>query len=95
MTKNQRFFIKSLNNILRDPEIGAHDAFRHAGFRHPEFRPSDRGISVDHIVLGTDHPAGRASINPTAHIPSVPGLSEEDVEKVLGGTLKKLLKIEG
>lgn len=50
---------------------------------------------MDHIVLGTDHPAGRASINPTAHIPSVPGLSEEDVEKVLGGTLKKLLKIEG
>lgn len=49
--------------------------------------------SVDHMVLGTDHPAGMANINPIAHILSVPGLSEEDVEKLLGGTLKKLLKI--
>jgi aminocarboxymuconate-semialdehyde decarboxylase len=49
---------------------------------------------VDQLVLGTDHPAGMANINPVAHILSVPGLSEDDIEKVLGGTLQKLLKLD-
>ena len=49
---------------------------------------------IDHVVLGTDHPAGMANINPIAHILSVPGLSDTDIEKLLGGTLKKLLKID-
>ena len=50
---------------------------------------------IDNVVLGTDHPAGMANVNPIAHILSVPGLSDEDLEKLLGGTLKKLLKIDG
>jgi aminocarboxymuconate-semialdehyde decarboxylase len=46
------------------------------------------------LVLGTDHPAGMANINPVAHILSVPGFSDEELEMVLGGTLKQLLKID-
>jgi len=49
---------------------------------------------VDNLVLGTDHPAGMANINPISHILSVPGLSDGDIEKMLGGTLKKLLKLD-
>jgi aminocarboxymuconate-semialdehyde decarboxylase len=49
---------------------------------------------VSQLVLGTDHPAGMANINPIAHILSVPGLSDEDIEMILGGTAKTLLKIE-
>ncbi|MEL0106993.1 MAG: amidohydrolase family protein [Rhodospirillaceae bacterium] len=52
-----------------------------------------RECGIDQLVLGTDHPAGMANINPIAHILSVPGLSEDDIEKMLGGTLKKLLKL--
>jgi aminocarboxymuconate-semialdehyde decarboxylase len=46
------------------------------------------------LVLGTDHPAGMANINPIAHVLSVPGLSDDDLEMILGGTLKKLLKLD-
>jgi aminocarboxymuconate-semialdehyde decarboxylase len=49
---------------------------------------------VGQIVLGTDHPAGMANINPVAHILSVPGLTDAEIEMMLGGTLKKLLKID-
>jgi hypothetical protein len=45
-------------------------------------------------MLGTDHPAGMANINPIAHfLLTVPGLSGSDIEMMLGGTLKKLLKL--
>ena len=33
-----------------------------------------------------------ANINPVAHILSVPGLTDAEIEMMLGGTLKKLLK---
>ncbi len=54
-----------------------------------------RECGVSQMVLGTDHPAGMANINPIAHILSVPGLSDDDIEKMLGGTLKDLLKLDG
>ncbi|MEL0106992.1 MAG: amidohydrolase family protein [Rhodospirillales bacterium] len=49
---------------------------------------------VSQMVMGTDHPAGMANINPIAHILSTPGLSDDDLEAILGGTLQKILKIE-
>jgi len=49
---------------------------------------------VSQLVLGTDHPAGMANINAVAHLLSVPGLSDSDIEAILNGTLKKLLKLE-
>ena len=45
------------------------------------------------LVLGTDHPAGMANINPIAHLLSVDGLSNDDIEAICNGNLKKLLKI--
>jgi len=49
---------------------------------------------VEQLVLGTDHPAGMANVNPIAHLLSVPGLSDDDIEMILGGTLKRLLKLD-
>ena len=49
---------------------------------------------IDQLVLGTDHPAGMANVNPVAHILSVPGLTEDDIEKMLGGTLQRILKLD-
>ena len=49
---------------------------------------------IDHVVLGTDYPFPW-NTSPVAHIMSVPGLSEEDRVKILGGTAAKLLGIGG
>ena len=49
---------------------------------------------VSRIVLGTDHPFGMMNQNPTAHLLSVPGLSDADIESILNGTIKELLKLD-
>ena len=46
------------------------------------------------LVLGTDHPFGMMNLNPIAHLLSVPGLSDADIEAILNGTISKLLKLE-
>lgn len=51
-------------------------------------------VGVGQLVLGTDHPYAMMNKNPIAHLLSVPGLSDDDIEAIFGGTLKRLLKIE-
>ena len=49
---------------------------------------------IDHVVLGTDYPFPW-NTSPVDHVISIPGLSEEDRIKILGGTATKLLGIGG
>ena len=50
---------------------------------------------VEQIVLGTDYPYGMENRNAVAHVLSVPGLTDEEREAILGGTLARLLKLDG
>jgi aminocarboxymuconate-semialdehyde decarboxylase len=45
------------------------------------------------IVLGTDYPYGMQNRNAVAHVLSVPGLTDDQREAILGGTLATLLKL--
>ena len=45
---------------------------------------------IDQVVLGTDYPFPW-NTNPVDHILSIPGLSDEDRIKILGGTMAKLM----
>src|SRR5262244_4147311 len=49
---------------------------------------------IDHVVLGTDYPFPWNTA-PVDHVMAIPGLSDEDRIKILGGTAAKLLGIEG
>ena len=49
---------------------------------------------IEHVVLGTDYPFPWNTA-PVDHILAIPGLSDEDRIKMLGGTAAKLLAIEG
>jgi aminocarboxymuconate-semialdehyde decarboxylase len=49
---------------------------------------------IDHVVLGTDYPFPWNTA-PVDHVMSIPGLSDEDRIKILGGTAATLLGIEG
>jgi aminocarboxymuconate-semialdehyde decarboxylase len=54
-----------------------------------------RECGAGQFVLGTDHPAGMANMNPIAHLLSVPGLSEDDIEDICHRTAEKLLTTKG
>jgi aminocarboxymuconate-semialdehyde decarboxylase len=45
------------------------------------------------IVLGTDYPYGMQNRNAVAHVLSVPDLTDDQREAILGGTLAELLKL--
>lgn len=49
---------------------------------------------VSQIVLGTDYPYGMENRNAIAHVLSVPDLTDEEREAILGGTLARLLKLD-
>ena len=49
---------------------------------------------VSQLVLGTDHPAGMANVNAVAQLLSTPGLSDDDLEMIMNGTLQRLLKLD-
>jgi aminocarboxymuconate-semialdehyde decarboxylase len=51
-------------------------------------------VGIDHVVLGTDYPFPWNTA-PVDHIMAIPGLSDEDRIKILGGTAARLLGIAG
>ncbi|MGY8991696.1 MAG: amidohydrolase family protein [Rhodospirillales bacterium] len=51
-------------------------------------------VGVSQLMLGTDHNFGMTNQNPVAHLLSVKGLSEADIESILSGKAKELFKIE-
>ena len=51
-------------------------------------------VGVSQVVLGTDYPYGMENRNAVAHVLSVPGLTDEERQAILGGTLAGLLKLD-
>lgn len=51
-------------------------------------------VGVSQLMLGTDHDFGMTNRNPIAHLLSVEGLSDEDVESILSGTARRLFGID-
>lgn len=63
-------------------------------YRTENLRHLINEAGVGQIVLGTDYPYGMENRNAVAHVLSVPGLTDEERESILGGTLSGLLKLE-
>ena len=51
-------------------------------------------VGISQLMLGTDHDFGMTYRNAVAHLFSVEGLSEADIENILNGTAKRLFKID-
>ena len=51
-------------------------------------------VGISQLMLGTDHDFGMTNRNAVAHLFSVEGLSEADIESILNGTAKRLFKID-
>ena len=50
-------------------------------------------VGIDHVLLGTDYPFPWNTA-PVDHIMAIPGLTDEERLKILGGTAAKLLGIK-
>lgn len=51
-------------------------------------------VGARQVVLGTDFPFQMGNANSVDHVLSVAGLGDDDIERILGGTLAGLLKIQ-
>ena len=51
-------------------------------------------VGVEQLMLGTDHDFGMTNRNAVAHLLSVKGLSDADIESILNGKAKELFKID-
>ncbi|MEE2745441.1 MAG: amidohydrolase family protein [Pseudomonadota bacterium] len=47
----------------------------------------------DHIILGTDYPYDMAEDDPIGHVTGTSSLTEDDISKIVGGNIEKLLKL--
>ena len=52
-------------------------------------------VGVDNVVFGSDYPHPEGLFDPVTWVDELEGLSEEDKAKVMGGTLGRLMKVEG
>jgi aminocarboxymuconate-semialdehyde decarboxylase len=52
-------------------------------------------VGVSQVMLGTDYPFDMGAYEPERLIAAVPGLTEEDRERILGGNAARLLGLEG
>jgi predicted TIM-barrel fold metal-dependent hydrolase len=51
-------------------------------------------IGVDHVLFGSDFPHPEGLADPVSYLDELVGLSDEDVRKIMGGNLARLLNVE-
>jgi predicted TIM-barrel fold metal-dependent hydrolase len=52
-------------------------------------------IGADHMLFGSDFPHPEGLAQPTSYVDHLPsGLSEEDVQKIMGGNLARIMKVD-
>jgi aminocarboxymuconate-semialdehyde decarboxylase len=52
-------------------------------------------MGADHVVMGTDYPFPMGDSQPVETVKSIPGLSDEEQELILGGNVSRLLSSVG
>ena len=51
-------------------------------------------IGVDHVLFGSDYPHPEGLAEPTSYVDHLPPLPPEDVAKIMGGNLARLMKVD-
>jgi predicted TIM-barrel fold metal-dependent hydrolase len=51
-------------------------------------------VGVDHVLFGSDYPHPEGLAEPCSYLDHLPGsLAEEDVAKIMGGNLAKIMRV--
>jgi predicted TIM-barrel fold metal-dependent hydrolase len=53
-----------------------------------------RLVGVDRVLFGSDYPHPEGLANPVSYVDELKGLSEEDVRKIMGGNLARLMGVD-
>ncbi|HEY1826752.1 MAG TPA: amidohydrolase family protein [Acidimicrobiales bacterium] len=75
------------------------EQFKHNVYISP-FHEDDLGrlidaVGVDHVLFGSDYPHPEGLAEPMSYIDHLPaGLSQEDIDKVMGGNLARIMKVD-
>jgi predicted TIM-barrel fold metal-dependent hydrolase len=75
------------------------DVFKRNIYVHPFHEDNVRALSdavgVDHVLFGSDFPHPEGIADPITYVDDLAGFTPEDVEKVMGGNLMRLMHIAG
>lgn len=74
------------------------DVFKRNIYVHPFHEDNPRGladlIGVDHVLFGSDYPHPEGMSDPISFVDDLTDFSQEDVAKIMGGNLARLMKVD-
>ncbi len=74
------------------------DVFRRNIYIHPFHEEDPKGladlIGVDHVLFGSDYPHPEGMSDPISFVDDLTGFSQDDVAKIMGGNLARLMKVD-
>lgn len=74
------------------------DTFKRNFWMHPFHEEDPRGLvellGADHVIFGSDFPHVEGLADPISYVDELEGLPQEDIEKIMGGNMMRLLGIE-
>ena len=74
------------------------ETFKRNFFMHPFHEEDPRGLvellGADHVIFGSDFPHVEGLADPISYVDDLAGLAEEDVHRIMGGNMMRLIGIE-
>lgn len=74
------------------------DTFKRNFYMHPFHEEDPRGLvdllGADHVIFGSDFPHVEGLADPISYVDELAGLPDEDIAKIMGGNMMRLLGIE-
>jgi predicted TIM-barrel fold metal-dependent hydrolase len=73
------------------------EVFKRNIFVHPFHEENPKGLvdllGVDNVLFGSDFPHPEGMSDPISFVDDLEGLPQEDIEKVMGGNLSRLMNV--
>ena len=73
------------------------DTFKQNFYMHPFHEEDPRGLvdllGADHVIFGSDYPHVEGLADPLSYYDEISHLGEEDIKKIMGGNMMRLLGI--
>lgn len=96
-----RLLLDAMESAYRfNPHVFAEDpveVFKRNVFVHPFHEDDTLGlidlIGIDNVVFGSDYPHPEGLADPISYVDELQGLSEDDIAKVMGGNLARLMNV--
>lgn len=93
-----RHLDRAYNQMPQEYPEKPSDTFKRHFYMHPFHEEDPRELvellGADHIIFGSDFPHVEGLADPITYVDELEGLPQEDIEKIMGGNMMRLLGIE-